>query len=214
MSESGVSGFFSAYAGTFDAIYGNRNTLLERLVNRWFRKSMRLRFERTLAACSPAAGRSILDVGCGPGHYSIALARKGAGEVLGLDIAPGMIALARSHAEQAGMANRCRFAEEDFMTRPASVVFDHVVVMGVMDYVAAAGPFVTRVLAATRRSAYFSFPAAGGPLAWQRKLRYRRRCPLFLYREEEVHRLFDRAKGFRVSVERLARDYFVTATRI
>lgn len=213
MSESRVSEFFSGYAERFDAIYGNRDTLLNRLINRFLRRSMRLRFERTLAGCAPAAGKTILDVGCGPGHYGIALAGAGAASVLGLDVAPRMVALAREHAQRAGVVDRCRFVEQDVMALPAGQRFDHVIVMGVMDYVPDAPAFVAKVLDLTAHSAFFSFPAAGGFLAWQRKLRYRRRCPLYLYADADVRRAFEGACAFRVGVERLARDWLVTAAR-
>src|SRR5215471_5714500 len=90
--------FFHQYANDFDAIYSNRNGLLNGFVNRVFRKSMRLRFEKSVEGCQPIEGKSVLDVGCGPGHYSITLARRGAGRVVGLDFAGGMIQIAAQHA--------------------------------------------------------------------------------------------------------------------
>ena len=71
--------FFSGYAADFDAIYANQATPFNSVVNRLFRRSMRLRFELTIAGCNPINGRSVLDVGCGPGHYGIELAHRGAG---------------------------------------------------------------------------------------------------------------------------------------
>ena len=49
MSEQRTSAFFDAYARDFDAIYGNRNTFVNRIINRMLRKSMRLRYEMTIA---------------------------------------------------------------------------------------------------------------------------------------------------------------------
>jgi SAM-dependent methyltransferase len=42
-------------------------------------------------------GRRILDVGCGPGRHSLALARRGL-EVVGVDLSPDFVALARDAA--------------------------------------------------------------------------------------------------------------------
>jgi 2-polyprenyl-3-methyl-5-hydroxy-6-metoxy-1,4-benzoquinol methylase len=73
VTNPGVSDFFDSYAHDFNAIYGNRNTFLNRLLNGWLRRSMRLRYEMTLQSCDPLEGKSVLDVGCGPGHYAVAL---------------------------------------------------------------------------------------------------------------------------------------------
>jgi SAM-dependent methyltransferase len=202
--------FFDGYAGDFNAIYGNTNTPINRLINRVFRKSMRLRFEKTLAGCEPVAGASVLDVGCGPGHYAVELARRGAARVLGVDFAEGMIDLARRQAQAADVADRCEFQVGDIDRTDLSTPFDYILVMGFMDYVADPAPLLRRLLAATRRRAFFSFPAAGGLLAWQRQLRYRRRCPLYLYPRDRLHALLAGLPGADFTIEPIARDYFVT----
>ncbi|MEW6658559.1 MAG: class I SAM-dependent methyltransferase [Thermodesulfobacteriota bacterium] len=204
-----TSEFFESYARDFDAIYGTRNTWLNRLINTLWRRSMKLRYEATLAGCTPIAGKKVLDVGCGPGHYAVALAQRGAGFVLGLDFAPGMLELARARAELSGVADRCRFELADFLTYPLAETFDFAVIMGFMDYVREPGAVIAKVLQATREKAFFSFPAAGGFLAWQRRLRYQRRCELFLYSESDLRKIFSRT-GARWELQRLARDYFVT----
>ncbi len=204
-----TSDFFHRYARDFDAIYGTRNTFLNRLVNTFLRRSMKLRYEETLKGCDPIAGRSVLDVGCGPGHYAVALARRGAAYVLGLDFAPEMLDLARARAAAAGVAERCRFELGDFLAYPLTETFDYAVVMGFMDYVRDPGAVIAKVLQATKSKAFFSFPAAGGLLAWQRRLRYRQRCDLFLYSEAGLKKLFS-GTGSGWELKRLARDYFIT----
>lgn len=47
-------------------------------------------------------GRSVLDLACGAGHYSRALAARGARCVLGVDVSPAMIELARAGGEVPG----------------------------------------------------------------------------------------------------------------
>ena len=50
---------------------------------------------------SPLAGRRVLDVGCGGGLLSEAMALRGA-EVTGIDMGEAPLAVARLHAEQSG----------------------------------------------------------------------------------------------------------------
>lgn len=208
-----TSEFFDSYAHDFDAIYGTRNNLVNRLVNRFLRKSMMLRYRKTIEGCDPIDGRTVIDIGCGPGHYGITLARKGAGQVLGLDFAEGMIKLAEEYALKAGVADRCSFICGDFMTYPTDRRFDYAILMGFMDYVGEPREVIERALAITGSRAFFSFPAEGGFLSWQRKLRYRRRCDLYMYTRAQITELFAGLPGFSMEAERIARDYFVTASR-
>ena len=205
-----TSEFFDSYARDFSAIYGTPDNPVNRLINRLFRKSMMMRFRRTIEGCDPIRGMSVIDIGCGPGHYSVALARRGAGRVLGLDFAPGMVCLAQENAKSAGVADVCRFICEDFMSLDVSTRFDYAIAMGFMDYIRDPGPVIERVLAATASRAFFSFPAAGGFLAWQRKLRYRRRCDLYLYTMDDLGKLFENRGLQQITIERIARDFFVT----
>ena len=115
MSRNKTSEFFDAYAHDFDAIYGSDRGLKTKLLNRLFRASMRLRYRKTIEGCRPYQGRSVLDIGCGPGHYGVALARAGIAEVWGIDFAPAMIDLARRKAAAAGVNDRCRFIQGDFL---------------------------------------------------------------------------------------------------
>lgn len=200
--------FFHHYANGFDAIYSTRSGFVNSMVNATLRKSMRLRFLKSIAGCDPIAAKSVLDVGCGPGHYSITLAQRGAARLLGLDFAEGMLDLARQHAERAGVADRCEFVAGDFLNYRFAEVFDYVIVMGFMDYMKDPKLVIDKALSLTRSQAFFSFPVAGGILAWQRQLRYRKRCDLFLYTEAQLRTLFS---GVEIKIERIARDFFVTA---
>ncbi|MBX6315436.1 MAG: methyltransferase domain-containing protein [Isosphaeraceae bacterium] len=204
--------FFHGYAGGFNSIYSNKNTPINTLINTLFRKSMRLRFEKTLAGCDPIQGKTVLDIGCGPGHYSVELARRGAERVVGVDFAEGMIAIAQQQAEAAGVTDRCEFSVRDFHTFPADQPFDYTIVMGFMDYVADAVDLVEKVLRLTRGKAFFSFPRSGGLLAWQRQLRYKSRCELYLYSRDKVESIFANFPEVRTTIEPIARDFFVTAT--
>lgn len=57
-------------------------------------------------------GQRLLDLTCGPGFYAIELARRGC-HVVGVDFSPAAIAYARDLAKVEGVADQCRFLEQD-----------------------------------------------------------------------------------------------------
>jgi hypothetical protein len=122
-----------------------------------------------------------------------------------------MLTIAHDRAQACGVSDRCAFEFGDFLSYPLPERFDYAVVMGFMDYVADPRAIIDRVLDVTRVRAFFSFPKAGGPLAWQRQWRYRNRCDLFLYREQEIRDLLA-PTGAAFSIEPIGRDFFVALT--
>ncbi|QDL92982.1 methyltransferase domain-containing protein [Paroceanicella profunda] len=75
-----------------------------------------------LAAFAARPGERVLDLGCGAGRSSLALARAGA-EVTGVDISPDLLAAARAAATQEpGLA--LRFIEADAATARFEAPFD------------------------------------------------------------------------------------------
>lgn len=79
--------------------------------------------EHALAVLAPRPGERLLDVGCGCGQTTLALAAgvAPAGEAVGVDISRPMLALARERAAASGAAN-VRFVEADaqaWMPEPA-----------------------------------------------------------------------------------------------
>jgi len=211
MSSDRARTFFDGYAGDFDAIYNRRSSFGSRVVNHIFRRSMQLRYLKTLEGCHPIEGKTVLDVGCGPGHYSISLAQRGAAHVVGIDFAGGMLRLATEHARQAGVAGRCEFREADFLTF-ISEPFDYLILMGFMDYIPEPERVIEKVLSLTRSKAFLSFPVEGGFIAWQRRLRYRKRCDLFLYTRSRLEELFSLPSGIEARIESIRQDFFVTVS--
>jgi 2-polyprenyl-3-methyl-5-hydroxy-6-metoxy-1,4-benzoquinol methylase len=209
-----TSEFFHDYAADFSSIYGNEQTALNRFINERFRKSMRYRYEMTLESCQPIDGLSVIDVGCGPGHYGIALAKMGAGRVLGVDFAEGMLKIAAQGAKDAGVASACEYKNADFMDfAAADEMFDYAVVMGFMDYMEDPQKIVDKIMSLTSRRAVFSFPVSSGLLAWQRKLRYKSRCELYLYSREDLERIFSKTDCAKFEIKQIDRDFFVSADK-
>lgn len=74
--------------------------------------------EEFLRAVRPQGGARILDVGCGPGHVTIRLARENpTAAVVGVDFSANQITAARKLLAAEPLAN-CRFLEADAMSLP------------------------------------------------------------------------------------------------
>jgi SAM-dependent methyltransferase len=69
--------------------------------------SLHGRIAADVAAVAPAGAR-VLEVGCGPGHLSIRLARQHRLQMTGLDLDPAMIDRARASADRAGDGDQHR----------------------------------------------------------------------------------------------------------
>jgi len=89
-----AGGILIGHAGVYD-------TLTRRLLGPLYR-----RIAADVAAVAPAGAR-VLEVGCGPGHLSIRLARHRFA-VTGLDLDPAMIARARANADRPGNCDQRR----------------------------------------------------------------------------------------------------------
>jgi 2-polyprenyl-3-methyl-5-hydroxy-6-metoxy-1,4-benzoquinol methylase len=81
----------------------------------------------------PNGGR-ILDVGCGCGHASTALAQFGY-QVIGLDISENMISQARRNAQSMGLGENCAFHVGDFEKEKLTLEpFDGILALGFIEY--------------------------------------------------------------------------------
>jgi ubiquinone/menaquinone biosynthesis C-methylase UbiE len=203
-----VRGYFETTASRFASIYD-----APRLVDRIFRRDMYERFRRTLAECDPLGGRSVLDIGCGSGQYTTALAEKGAGEVVGLDFATRMLQIATANARRAGVTERCRFVAGDFLTYPFERRFDYVIAIGFFDYVGEPLPYLRRAREVTKEKFVATFPRR---LTWRAAVRKVRLmlegCPVFFYTRRRVAALMEHADFDVAKIERCGKIYFVTGT--
>ena len=207
-----VKQFFDDYAEDFDAIYGNSQSIINNFLNPILRKSMRERFEKTIQYTENINDKTILDIGCGPGHYSIALVKNGAENVTGIDLSKSMIEIAKEKAEYLNISYKCKFIVIDLFQYNSDVKYDYSVVMGVMDYISEPYIFIEKVISLTKGKIFFSFPVSGGLLAAQRRFRYLNRCPLYMYNEKRLNELFEKFQPYQYKIEKIHRDFFVTLT--
>jgi SAM-dependent methyltransferase len=89
-----------------------------------FTKGTEQEVEFLVEAFELEAGQRVLDVGCGPGRHSLALARRGL-EVVGVDLSPDFVALAREAASAEDLP--ARFEELDVRRLGYDGEFDAVI---------------------------------------------------------------------------------------
>jgi 2-polyprenyl-3-methyl-5-hydroxy-6-metoxy-1,4-benzoquinol methylase len=205
--------FWNDYASDFDAIYGTKNTMINNVINRLFRKCMKIRFEKTMEII-PKEKVSIIDIGCGPGHYCFSLAQYEQREILGIDFSEKMIQLATYHARELGLKNLIEFENSDFLEFVPKKKYDYSIMMGFIEYFDCPEAILKKACSITNRKILISFPVEGGLLAFQRKLRYKHRCFLRLYRYEDIKTLLEKLNVNSYTIEKIDRDYFVTITLI
>ncbi len=203
--------FWDSYASEFDAIYGTKNSWFNSVINRFFRRAMKVRFEKTLDII-PHDKVSVIDIGCGPGHYCFTLAKDVKREILGIDFSEPMIRIATEHAKELGLSNSLKFEVVDVFSFNPGRKFDYSIMMGFVEYFEHPELVIRKAADITNRKVVISFPAEGGILAFQRKLRYRNRCYLRLYHRRDIEELMQQLKFGTFTIEKIGRDYFVTIT--
>ncbi len=207
-----VKNFFHGYAADFDSIYGHdrKRSYFDKIMDKFFRQSMLLRFNETLIHSKDHNIQTILDVGCGSGVYDVEFLKQGK-TVTGLDMAEGMLEIAKKRTQPYINSGKISFILADYMDKPFNEKKDAAVLMGVFDYVKDPVAMLSKLKNEVSKSIFASFPKKGGLLTWQRKVRYKmRNCPLYFYNKKTLVDILDRS-GLqnKYTIIDLGRDYFV-----
>ncbi len=217
-SAADTASHFHRIASEFDDLYEvERRSALRRWLDSKLRASIYRRFELCFEKLGNLDGRSLLDVGCGGGRYSVMAAQLGARRVVGVDFAPNMIQLAEALARREGIpAQRLSFVCGDaVVTAFPEEPFDFAIAMGVFDYVEDPADFLRKLLPKVRTRIVASFPVKWNPWTPQRLVRYRlfKRCPLYFYSRAKVRKVLAAAGVRRHEILSAHRDYVVVMER-
>lgn len=197
---------FEIFTGTFNGVYeGKQESLLYKLVDVLFRKKiLQRRMEIVISSIGDLKDKKVLDIGCGPGQYALALTRGHPKSVLGIDISPSMIEFARERAKAACLERICRFENLDFLDKSFHGEFDIVIAAGVFDYVCQPQLFLSKIQNVLKGRAVISFPIKWTlmtpiRMAWLSK----RNCPHYYYTKREIKRLLDVCGLKNISIRRI-----------
>jgi ubiquinone/menaquinone biosynthesis C-methylase UbiE len=208
--EEKVQEHFNKVVEEFDQFYTDEKPFLRGFTDKWLRGSMQKRWERTMQLSADIKGKSVLDIGCGTGRYSITLARNGAGSVIGIDVAPKMIGTSTLFAKEAGVSDICSFKVgviEDF---DFGNQFDLVLAQGLFDYIFEPESLIKQMKAVCRGTMIASFPKRGHILTPQRKVRYMLRgCPIKFYSHGQLRKICESLDMSTAVIEDLGRDFLL-----
>lgn len=184
-----VKSYWDGHATGWDAIYLDESPLARRL-NMVLRKAIYERQRVALEAPGGFEGKTVLDVGCGSGRYTLEALKRGARAAVGLDFAPSMLEIARKHAADAGVADRAEFRQGDFMEFKSDEKFDVVVANGFFDYMENPEAVLRKMVELSRGHVVASFPGKSPVRNFLRRTRYRLQgCPVYFYTEEDIRRI-------------------------
>jgi 2-polyprenyl-3-methyl-5-hydroxy-6-metoxy-1,4-benzoquinol methylase len=191
--DNKVKHYFTRAAKDFDDIYDNRGGLITRIANVVFRKGMRERFDLAIDLCGTGE-RTVLDIGCGAGRFTIPLAERGM-NVTGIDYSPEMIRMAKQYVNarktKDGKSLKVTHVCGDFMTGfNKKEKFDVTLAMGVVDYIKDPVPFLKKMKNITSGRMIISFPSKYTPQMPIRKMwLVTKDCPVYFYTRSQIVKL-------------------------
>jgi 2-polyprenyl-3-methyl-5-hydroxy-6-metoxy-1,4-benzoquinol methylase len=195
---------FDRHADDFDRLYyEGRQTAVQRWLNRRFRSDIVGRYRAALAHVAAAHARSVLDIGCGPGHYLSALAAMGVPRLVGIDLSERMLELARHYLAAEGITG-VELVQRDFLDWETTEQFDVVLALGYFDYFDNPVEHLSRMRALARHSVFASFPSRHWfRTPFRRVRRALHGTRVYFYDAERIRRMGVQAGFQETSVEKL-----------
>ena len=196
----------------FQSIYSKEKSKTSILLDKIFRKDMFERFIYTINNCEPIKSRTFLDIGSGTGLFSIELAKKGAGKVIGIDIAEKMVTISNKEAEVLGLQQVCNFIQSDLLDYNADADIDVSFGIGLFDYIKNPLPVLTKMQKISKDKAILSFPRFW---TWRmpiRKIRLTLKgCSVYFYTKKRVSALLKDAGFKKFKIDKVGKLFCVVA---
>jgi cyclopropane fatty-acyl-phospholipid synthase-like methyltransferase len=210
MSGGDVERYWHQHARSFDRLYSLPP--LERLMNRLFRRAIYQRYDLTFEHAGDVTGKRVLDAGSGSGRHAVEFARRGAAEVVGVDFAADMLALANAFAAAEGVVDRTRFVRSDFDAFTDPRPFDVAIGIGFFDYVGDPLKTLRHMHELTRGRVMASFPKPQFPRSQLRTRRYAAKgVHIHYYTKDEIQQLARDAGFNTIHVIAISAGYFLVA---
>jgi len=198
----------------FDSIYSGKRGTFGRWIDKTFRWDMYKRFDYTFEHSVPIEGKTILDVGCGTGRFSIEYARRKAARVVGIDVSEEMVKVSRERARDEGFDNVCEFHQSDLLDYNPDSQFDICIGIGLFDYIKDAYPVIDRMAEVASDRTILSFPCKGTLRAAVRKIRLSLKgCPVYFFSEDQIRGYLNRAGFISIDMELIGQLYCLTAKK-
>ena len=185
--------FFESYAKSFDSIYGHRKkrSFIGRMNDRFFRRAMYSRFEKTINIIKNDDINSILDVGCGSGRYCLEYLKYNK-SVVGIDLAEEMLKISKHLCESNYPDGNFHFIHGDYLNYTFNKKSEVSILMGLFDYISDPKFLIEKLSKDTSKIILASFPKRWNILTLQRMIRYKiRQCPLFFYTKKQIENMLN-----------------------
>lgn len=192
MEQNKVKNYFEDIAQEFDNIYDNEGTVITKITNKLFRKSLYERMPITLEECGDVKNKTIIDIGCGSGRLCYLLSKEGASKVLGVDYSQQMIEIAKDFVVKKEVQDKIELRCIDFLSKfETDSKFDISVALGVFDYLKNPKEFLLKMKSISNEKVIASYPAKYAFQAPIRKIwLYSRKCPVFFYTESQLQNIY------------------------
>ncbi|OLS14501.1 MAG: hypothetical protein RBG13Loki_1883 [Promethearchaeota archaeon CR_4] len=217
-NDNRVKRYFEVGAKDFDGIYnwmaGTDDKPLKRLINKLFRKGMVQRVKLVLEECKP--GKTILDIGCGSGRISLALAEKGV-NVTGIDYSSQMIGLAKRYLVKYKNETKTKlnvtYVCDDFLDNyDSKEKFDVTLAIGVFDYIKDPINFHAKMKTLSKEEMIISYPAKYVIQMPIRKIwLWTKKCPVYFYTKQKIKLLYEAIGIKKYEIVKVSAGYLVKA---